>query len=897
MDGETSNDLEKFVKKKQISIQFCAPSNHRALKAERAVQTAKNHIIASFCTTDPMYPMQEWDLLVPQIEMTLNLMRGSAINPTISAWHHVHGPFKWANTPIAPIGMKVLIHERSSDRKSWDPHGKDGFYIGPKLQHYRCYNILVTATGATRTSDTIAWFPKQCIMPGGSPKEILSEAINDLIKSLNNVTQTAPGAGDNKAIISVLTESLTSALKQYRDIFHAQKIDNETTENDGQSIQRVETIDSEHNNNNNKSMQSTPEDIISTNIETPETTLQRVQELERVVIATAGQSDKTETDAIVTTKPNEANAKRKGKSTRTRRQNKPEIKPQRINSSPKGGNLSTKQANRPTRASKPITFADGITMTRSTAKVRGNRHVVMMAKEVNKFNHQVKAIKAAINDNKSKTMNFRMAMNSDEKANWKQANDEEFERLHNTDTIRVIDKSDIPQKRTIAYYNPQVKIKTTSDGKTIFRVRGTIGGDKIDYPGLVAANTADLKTIKLLINSTISTKGAKFMTLDIKDFYLGTTLPRKEYMRISTKQISTKYVQEHNLEGMCADGYYYVEISKGIYGLPQAGLLAQAKLIKLLSTHGYHMMPNTPCLFKHESKDIIFSLVVDDFGVKYTNKEDAQHLIDTLMQEYALHIDWEAADYIGLTMEWDYDKNTVAISMPGCVKKAIERFGVKTGSGANSPMIYEPPKYGAKVQYAKDEEEIAEDPSMTKRIQQIVGVFLYYARAVDYSILTAVTTISTRQAKITNALVQAVERLLSYANKYPNAKVIYKASKMELITHADASYLCETGARSRAGGIMWLGDKNNPTQVNGAITCISKVIDAVVASAGEAEYAGLFILAQEAEIMRTTLQEMGHKQTATTIYCDNECAVGIANDTIKQKRSKAIDMRFSLGAR
>ena len=101
------------------------------------------------------------------------------------------------------------------------------------------------------------------------------------------------------------------------------------------------------------------------------------------------------------------------------------------------------------------------------------------------------------------------------------------------------------------------------------------------------------------------------------------------------------------------------------------------------------------------------------------------HLIDTLIQEYALHIDWEAADYIVLTMEWDYDKNTVAISMPGCVKKAIERFGVKTGSGANSPMIYEPLKYGAKVQYAKDEEEIAEDPSMTKRIQQIVGVFLY----------------------------------------------------------------------------------------------------------------------------------------------------------------------------
>ena len=891
MDGETSDELEKFITKKHIAIQFCPPSNHRALKAERAVQTAKNHFIASFCTTDPTYPMHEWDLLAPQIEMTLNLMRGSAINPTISAWHHVHGLFKWANTPLAPIGMKVLIHERSSDRKSWDPHGKDGFYIGPKLQHYRCYNILVTATGATRTSDTIAWFPKQCTMPGGSPTEILSEAINDLIKSINNVNQTAPDAANNKTIISVLTDSLTSALKQYREIFHAQKMENGK---DGQSIQRVEeTTEIEHTKD--KKVPSTPVQAASTTTDNDnlEIVFQTVQQQVDKDTVNDEQRQNTQTDAIVMTKSDdESNSKRKRKSTRERRKSKIETKPPRITSTPKGGKLITKEANRPTRTSKPITFADGITMTRATAKVRGNRQVAMMAKEVNAFNHQVKAIKATIKENKSKAINFRMAMNSDEKEKWQQANDEEFERLHNTETIRVIDKSNIPQKRTIAYYNPQVKMKTTSDGQTTFRVRGTIGGDKIDYPGLVAANTADLKTIKLLINSTISTNGAKFMTLDIKDFYLGTVLPRKEYMRISAKQISEKYVQQHNLANMCIDGYYYIEISKGIYGLPQAGLLAQAKLITILDTHGYHMMPNTPCLFKHESKDIMFSLVVDDFGVKYTDKEDAQHLINTLTKEYALHIDWEAADYIGLTLEWDYDKRTVATSMPGCVKKAIERFGVKVGIGANSPMIYEPPKYGEKVQYAMDEEEIDKDPSITKRIQQIVGVFLYYARAVDYSILTAVTTISTRQAKITNTLLQAVERLLSYVNKYPNAKVIYKASKMELITHADASYLCETGARSRAGGIMWLGDKNNPTQVNGAITCISKVIDAVVASAGEAEYAGLFILAQEAEILRTTLQEMGHKQAATTIYCDNACAVGIANDTIKQKRSKAIDMRF-----
>jgi hypothetical protein len=554
-------------------------------------------------------------------------------------------------------------------------------------------------------------------------------------------------------------------------------------------------------------------------------------------------------------------------------------------------------ANRPVRSKNPVVFADGITMSIPKAKTRGNRLVANMMRDVKAFNHgqakAAKAVKAASKTlQKERVLNFKTALTSPEHTHWEQANYEEFQRFKVTETLAYVKKSQIPAGRKIAYYNPQIKVKA-SNGILTYRVRGTIGGDKVDYPGLVAANTADMKTIKLLLNSTVSTPGAKFMTLDIKDFYLGTILPRKEYMRISAKQVSQKFIDENNLQSMCEDGYYYVEIAKGIYGLPQAGLLAQEKLIQLLKSKGYHMAPNTPCLFKHETRSIMFSLVVDDFGVKYTDKADAQHLIDTLQEAYKLHIDWTGADYVGLTLDWNYDQCSVAVSMPGYVQKALERFCADQGKGANSPMVYIPPRYGEKIQYAKDEQEpAATDAESTKRIQQIVGVFLYYARAVDYSILTAITTISTRQSKITTQVQESVDRLLAYVRKYPDTKIIFRASKMQLVTHADASYLCESGARSRAGGIMWLGDASEPTQVNGAITCISKIIDAVVASAGEAEYAGLFMLAQEAEVLRTTLQEMGHEQPPTTIFCDNACAVGISNDTIKQKRSKAIDMRF-----
>jgi hypothetical protein len=71
-----------------------------------------------------------------------------------------------------------------------------------------------------------------------------------------------------------------------------------------------------------------------------------------------------------------------------------------------------------------------------------------------------------------------------------------------------------------------------------------------------------------------------------------------------------------------------------LYGLPQAGHLAQEKLTKRLSKGGYEPTANTPCLFKHITRPIMFTLVVDDFAIKYKNKEDADHLLATIREEY-----------------------------------------------------------------------------------------------------------------------------------------------------------------------------------------------------------------------------------------------------------------------
>jgi hypothetical protein len=96
------------------------------------------------------------------------------------------------------------------------------------------------------------------------------------------------------------------------------------------------------------------------------------------------------------------------------------------------------------------------------------------------------------------------------------------------------------------------------------RVRWTVGGNLIDYPGDVSTKTADLCTAKLLFNSVLSTPDARFMTGDLKDFYLGTPMERYEYMRVPIHMIPTDIIESYKLAPLVKNGFVYVEIRPGM---------------------------------------------------------------------------------------------------------------------------------------------------------------------------------------------------------------------------------------------------------------------------------------------------------------------------------------------
>jgi hypothetical protein len=155
-------------------------------------------------------------------------------------------------------------------------------------------------------------------------------------------------------------------------------------------------------------------------------------------------------------------------------------------------------------------------------------------------------------------------------------------------------------------------------------------------------------------------------------------------------------------------------------------------------------------------------------------------------------------------------------------------------------------------------------------------------------------------AKTTEDTAQSITHLLNYCATHPNASIRYHSSAMILWIHSDASYLSEPKARSRAGGHFFLSDQPGtapshnsiPPPENGAIYNRSSIMKVVLSSATEAESGAAFFNAKEGVPLRTCLAEMGHPQPSTPLQVDNNCAVGIANRTVKQRRSKAMDMRF-----
>jgi hypothetical protein len=467
-------------------------------------------------------------------------------------------------------------------------------------------------------------------------------------------------------------------------------------------------------------------------------------------------------------------------------------------------------------------------------------------------------------------------------------------RIDGTNTFRPIAYTDIPSDRRqdVTYSRVVCEVRPHKDDPN--RTRITIGGNRICYPGDTGTRTGSLELVKLQINNVLSTTNARFASFDISNFYLGTPLDRPEYVRIKFSDIPTEFKDEYRLTHFAHNGWVYFEINKGVYGLKQAGKLANDLLTERLHSFGYFQSDTTPGFWRHKWRAISFVLIVDDFGIQFVEQRHANHLLQVLQQHYTVTTDWTGTKFAGIDLAWNYDKRTCRLSMRNYINDLLIKYNhPKPRKPQHSPHAHREIVYGAKEHFLPDNDTSAPlDDKGIKRIQGIIGSLLYYARAVDNKLLATLSTISSQQAHATENTATAVNQLLDYVATYPSDGITYRASSMILAAHSDASFLTETGSRSRVGAHIFLSEDDPIPRNNGPVLSISQILKFVMASAAEAELAALYTTAREMIPLRNALEEMGWKQPRSPIQTDNSAASGFISDTIIQRRIKMIWMRL-----
>ena len=635
LDNETSIIFEKWCRESQINVQFVPPDIHRANKSERHIQKWKNHFIAGLATTDPDFPLAAWDELIEQAELTLNLLRPSAITPRLSAWHQLNGKFSFDRTPLAPPGTKVVVHEKPSKRGSWAPHGLVGFYVGSALKHYRCWRVYVSSTRSVRISDTLSWHPST-----HGPLLLGTNPLADIVVLLTGLSARLQDIADNPLVDQQLRLPLLKLMPQL---------------------------------------------------------VVPLQSLRDIFLPSSKPSD----DALGAPTPSQQQSVLP---------NQPSLPQQSVRE-------------KRVRSDLPVQPLPEHTLLPPTLTAREQRVGV-----------------------RTRPTFLPQSAQPEPDTDSGDANTDE-------------DTSDdeLPVPPPTPYTKP-----------TRSRVRPARYDNNVNF--------------------------ASFVTL--------------------------------------AD---------------QANAAADIPI---------------------------------------------DHFLDALKAKYDITTDLSTRlRYIGMTIDYDQAARTITTSVPNYVANALDTLGVARGTRrTDSALLYEPPAQ----QVALIDDSPLMSPAEIKRLQRICGIFLWYARITDPTMLCPISNLSSDQAHPTVAVSEVRDRFLQYAAWHPDAAIVYRASDMRYVVHSDASYLTEADAHSRAGGIGFLTDNASQSYlaIDGAVECISRIIATVTASICETEYAAQFINGQSAEGVRNTLCDLGYPQSATDLVADNKCAVGIANKTMKQRRSKSIHMQY-----
>ena len=185
---------------------------HRRNTAEMDIGKFKDNFISGLCAKDPDFLKQNWDRLLEQEEITLNLLRTSGLNPRLLAYMHLKSEFNFNRTPMDPLVPKTLVHNKPQNRSIWYPQGHKGWYIIPSMLHYHCLTSYTPKMAKEQVSDITYFLPATLTLRIMSSKDAATHVVANITQSLLNPTPTIP--------LKMLCNNQTLALKQLTEIFN-----------------------------------------------------------------------------------------------------------------------------------------------------------------------------------------------------------------------------------------------------------------------------------------------------------------------------------------------------------------------------------------------------------------------------------------------------------------------------------------------------------------------------------------------------------------------------------------------------------------------------------------------------------------------------------------------------
>ena len=256
-------------------------------------------------------------------------------------------------------------------------------------------------------------------------------------------------------------------------------------------------------------------------------------------------------------------------------------------------------------------------------------------------------------------------------------------------------------------------------------------------------------------------------------FYLNTPIDRYEYTRLPINMIPEEIIQQYNILPLVQNGYVYIDIQKGMYGLTQDGLIENLQFKQHLVNFGYAPTIHTPGLWHHKPRPITFYLVVYAFGFKYEGEEYANHLIGALEYLYKVTTDWKGKLYCRISLRWDYDAHTVDLSIPGYAETQLHKsHHQKPPQPEHSPNRYNCPQYGVKQKLTKEANtsDLLSD-AKNRLTKQVVGSMVWYTRAIDTTMRVALSNLSSMQTACTRDTSQALYKFFNYCTTHPDALI------------------------------------------------------------------------------------------------------------------------------